>query len=330
MEPSSKPVSQDAAGPRTQQDPGPIVLCKFEVSMANFDPINLSDIENDMANNPEWKSVAGWTWNGLNHLQLRARVLQFNPKLDILELIEEHPYKTALRLVAQIKYENDIDVCAVAAGHGFIHCLKYFHENGCPWDETATKYAAGEGNLECLKYLHENGCPWDEKATYYAASNDQLECLKYLHNNRCPWSEKATYYAAKYGHLECLKYLHNNGCPWNETATSFAADNGHLDCLKYLHKNGCPWDENAPLWAADNGHLECLKYLHENGCPWNNVPVHQKAQVWWMMVKDLVRIRPFIFFWQEQTAIRVYSETGIGRKRDREEFEQVFQPKSVS
>ena len=50
----------------------------------------------------------------------------------------------------------------------------------------------------------------------------------------------------------------------------------------------------------------------------------KQAKVRWMMVKDLVKARPITLYWQEQTAIRIYSETGHGRKRDREEFEQVF------
>ena len=70
--------------------------------------------------------------------------------------------------------------------------------------------------MECLRYLHENGCPWHDKATEAAASNGHFECLTYLHENGCPWDEEATKYAASYGHLECLKYLHENGCPWNE------------------------------------------------------------------------------------------------------------------
>jgi len=37
------------------------------------------------------------------------------------------------------------------------------------------------GNLECLKYLHENGCPWDEHSCRTASMSGHLECLKYLH-----------------------------------------------------------------------------------------------------------------------------------------------------
>ena len=40
-------------------------------------------------------------------------------------------------------------------------------ENGCPClDERIlvdTCSAAENGHLECLKYAHENGCPWDEQ-----------------------------------------------------------------------------------------------------------------------------------------------------------------------
>ena len=30
--------------------------------------------------------------------------------------------------------------------------------------------------LECIKYLHENGCPWSEKTCDWAAKSGHLEC----------------------------------------------------------------------------------------------------------------------------------------------------------
>ena len=51
--------------------------------------------------------------------------------------------------------------CTAAARGGHLECLKYLHENGCPWDEETCGRAAAFGHLECLKYLYENGCPWD-------------------------------------------------------------------------------------------------------------------------------------------------------------------------
>ena len=59
----------------------------------------------------------------------------------------------------------------LAAMDGHLDCLKYAHENGCPWDENTARYAALGGNLDCLKYVYENGCPWDVNTTACAASD---------------------------------------------------------------------------------------------------------------------------------------------------------------
>ena len=53
--------------------------------------------------------------------------------------------------------------CLNAARNGHLECLKYAHENECPWDEETCSSAALKDHLECLKYAHENGCPWDEE-----------------------------------------------------------------------------------------------------------------------------------------------------------------------
>jgi hypothetical protein len=50
-----------------------------------------------------------------------------------------------------------------AAQNGRLECLKYAHENGCPWDKLTCIYATKSGHLDCLKYAHENGCPGNEK-----------------------------------------------------------------------------------------------------------------------------------------------------------------------
>ncbi len=204
--------------------------------------------------------------------------------------------------------------------------LKFLHENGYPCNKKIySRFAATNGHLECLKYLHENGCPCDTNETTDAALGNHLECLKYLHENGCPLDKKAIKLAIRHGQLECLKYLHENGCSWNKKSTRYVAKYGHLECLKYLRANGCPLDEDASIYAANNGHLDCLKYLRVNGCPWHNaIPVDIKVNVWWSMLKDLVKIRPKLLFWQEQTVLQVYSETGYGRKRDRSDFERDF------
>jgi len=110
-----------------------------------------------------------------------------------------------------------------------------------------TVYAAEYGHLDCLKYAHENGCPWDDFTTLYAGKNGHLDCLKYAHENGCPWYGSTTLHIACRGHLDCLKYAHENGCPWDIKTTMYAAKNSHLDCLKYAHENGCPWHPKTTL-----------------------------------------------------------------------------------
>ena len=50
--------------------------------------------------------------------------------------------------------------------------------------------AAENGHLECLKYAHENGCPWDEETCEEAAKYGHLECLKYACARKCPGSDR--------------------------------------------------------------------------------------------------------------------------------------------
>ncbi len=58
---------------------------------------------------------------------------------------------------------SGMKVCvSIAAQYGRLDCLRYAHENGCPWDETTCRYAAQYGHLDILRYAHENGCPWNE------------------------------------------------------------------------------------------------------------------------------------------------------------------------
>ena len=81
---------------------------------------------------------------------------------------------------------NNNNTCYYATQNGHLECLKYAHENGCPWDKSICLEASRYGHLECLKYAHENGCPWNEFTCSNASRNGHLECLKYAYNNDCP------------------------------------------------------------------------------------------------------------------------------------------------
>ena len=71
-------------------------------------------------------------------------------------------------------------------------------------------------DLECLKYLHENGCPWNEEVCCYTASGGHFEILIYLHENGCPRDRNTCSSAARGGRFEILNYLHAKGCPTSE------------------------------------------------------------------------------------------------------------------
>ena len=50
--------------------------------------------------------------------------------------------------------------------NGYLECLEYAHENGCPWDRNTIDFAVEDGHLNYLKYAHENCCPVDEAIIY--------------------------------------------------------------------------------------------------------------------------------------------------------------------
>jgi hypothetical protein len=170
------------------------------------------------------------------------------------------------------------------------------------------------GNLDCLKYAHENGCPWPEASCYFLEFDEyyypnnnieldnHLKCLKYVHENGCPWSTKTCQFFAAFDCINCLKYAHENGCPWSTETCHSAWENDCLECLEYAHKNGCPYPEDYKSKIVKKIVKEIL------------IPK-------W---RDSVKIRPYILHWIEDTAKRLCAETGKGRKRDYDTFVEDF------
>src|SRR6185295_9409014 len=74
---------------------------------------------------------------------------------------------TDLELVHIRRYQKlwTVNTTKQIVRQGDLEILKYLRspdsEKPCPWDESTAAWAAHEGHLECLKYLHENGCPWE-------------------------------------------------------------------------------------------------------------------------------------------------------------------------
>ena len=128
------------------------------------------------------------------------------------------------------------------------------------------------GHLECLKYAHEQGCPWHEDTCTYAASNGHLECLKYAHEEGCDWDWRTCEYAAANGHLECLKYACAHGCPGFDRyaealkAVEDADERFGVEVALAIHRNGgeISVQEFLPLWRErrdvyDAAHSEATR-----------------------------------------------------------------------
>jgi hypothetical protein len=73
----------------------------------------------------------------------------------------------------------DYFTCVCAARYGHIECLKYAHENGCPWNSQTGEYAAKNRQLECLKYACENGCPCS-----YLENDRYSRCSTYIRKHK--------------------------------------------------------------------------------------------------------------------------------------------------
>ncbi|KAK3247117.1 hypothetical protein CYMTET_43343 [Cymbomonas tetramitiformis] len=80
--------------------------------------------------------------------------------------------------------------CHFIAGKGRVDMLEYARREEA-WDVRTTRAAASNGHLDCLRYAHENGCPWDVShgcplglSTFLAAaSNGHEDCLRYAYEN---------------------------------------------------------------------------------------------------------------------------------------------------
>lgn len=85
---------------------------------------------------------------------------------NLVRLIDAHSLGATL----------DAACCTVAVLRCHLHCLKYLHEHGCPWNEDTGRAAASSGRLPLLQYVVEQGCPVTDEGfhlvEYYEALTD--------------------------------------------------------------------------------------------------------------------------------------------------------------
>ncbi|CAI6356034.1 unnamed protein product [Macrosiphum euphorbiae] len=77
--------------------------------------------------------------------------------------------------------------------------------NRMPLEQVYEHRSSVQRHMKCLKYAHENGCPWEEDT-----------CLAYAFENGCYIQEYTCSQATLYGHLEYLNYAREIGCHWNK------------------------------------------------------------------------------------------------------------------
>lgn len=87
----------------------------------------------------------------------------------------------------------DAETVKAAISGNQVHCLRYLHAVAPGiWDETLCAFAAKEDSIDCLRYLHENGCPWSAETTFSALMEGNLECLSYAHQHGCPFDYRCS------------------------------------------------------------------------------------------------------------------------------------------
>lgn len=158
--------------------------------------------------------------------------------------------------------------------HGYVECLLYALENGCPTNKNSCTIVVEYGLMDCLKLLHQYGAAWDLRTTSTAAEYGRLDCLEFLHENDCPWDGDTTKNAAINGQLNCLRYARNNGCPYSDSLLIYAARATNPDCLQFLiEESGLYMRDNGLIFdsAFYAGKYANIQYLLDVGCPTSKV-----------------------------------------------------------
>ena len=163
-----------------------------------------------------------------------------------------------LSILKQYGHLWDETVCEKAAANGHLHCLKYLHENGCPWNKSLHIV----GKPSCVQYACEQGLELDDNITELVAASGHADTLKYFIDHGNTIDEKTLTSAAQHGNVACLIYLLEINCPVSENTIDAAAEIGHLECLKLLHQHfGTNWWTTRTSCLAACGGLDCLQYL---------------------------------------------------------------------
>lgn len=150
--------------PRTEEHREPHSFARG--TMARHDVASVLGDERDGRGLSEDREVSSDDADGLGPFfgALPQEVLKevLLPKLSALSRALFARASTAcMRAVeeAQLSWRLHPEACVEAVICGHLECLRYAHENRCPWNEWTCISAAMHGHLECLRYARDNGCP---------------------------------------------------------------------------------------------------------------------------------------------------------------------------
>ena len=91
-------------------------------------------------------------------------------------------YERATEVYVQKQWKKN-EIIKNAAKVGSIEMIKWARTEGLPFTKWACYWAVANGHLECLKYLHENGCPWDKQESLRVAKyNKNSACYEFIKN----------------------------------------------------------------------------------------------------------------------------------------------------
>ena len=156
------------------------------------------------------------------------------------------------------------DIMMIIAFKGHLECLKFLHENGCPWNERTCDQAAKKNRLDCLKYLHKNGCPIGVNTINQAIKVKDLRILKYLCEINCPANCNNFNHAIKLNNIDALIYLHNKFGKQNHIYFNDIIVKKKFLFLNFLLSNGYSYTIYDIILTIKENYFEGLKIFIEN------------------------------------------------------------------
>lgn len=172
------------------------------------------------------------------------------------------------------------EASVVACQRGSIASLQLLnqYEGHLYWTVNTTFHAAALPLVDCLRYLHENNCPWDESTLSNAVSHGRHHNLRFALERECPRGDDLVRIAAQSDNIACLLQLVEEGLYMDETVFIAALLKGDPNRMKHLLDQGCPYlqarfndSDESKVWynsvyvPRNVGFLSCVETAVERG-----------------------------------------------------------------